>query len=240
MKILYVFPHPDDESFGPSAVMHQQLKEGHEVHLLTLTRGEATKVRYKLGYSEEQMADIRAKELESVAEFLKLSSLKIMEFEDGMLAHYDPIVLEKVIEDYIVEIAPDILVTYPVHGISGHHDHLTTHFIVKRIYIKFKQLGNSNLKRLAFLTLPRLQNGNDDSKGGNYEVNRSHDKFIDAAIKLTKEDQAVFLNSLDLYKTFQEVIKESGVKEKIGNTVYFELFGEDFKPPLKSLTELLY
>jgi len=240
MKFLYIFPHPDDESFGPTAVMHQQIKDGHEVHLLTLTRGEATKVRFQLGYSEEQMADIRAKELEAVAGFMKLSSLRIMEFEDGMLAHYDPIVLEKVIEEHITEISPDILVTYPVHGISGHHDHITTHFIVKRIYINLKKKGKLNIKRLAFLTLPRDEGGDDDTKGGNYEVNRSHSKFIDVAIKLNEEDRTVFLKSLDFYKTFQEVINESGVKEKIGNTVYFELFGEDYKPPLKSLTELLF
>lgn len=240
MKFLYIFPHPDDESFGPTAVMHRQLKEGHEVHLLTLTRGEATKVRFQLGYSEEQMADIRAKELESVADFMNLTSLKIMEFEDGMLAHYDPIVLEKVIEEYIIQISPDILITYPVHGISGHHDHITTHFIVKRIYLNLRKKGKLNIKRLAFMTLPRDEYGDDETKGGNYEVNRSQEKFIDVAIKLNKEDRTVFLNSLDLYKTFQGVIDESGVKDKIGDTLYFELFGEDFKPPLKSLTELLF
>ncbi|EGL81366.1 LmbE family protein [Caldalkalibacillus thermarum TA2.A1] len=37
MNILYIFPHPDDESFGPAAVMHQQIKAGHRVYLLTLT-----------------------------------------------------------------------------------------------------------------------------------------------------------------------------------------------------------
>lgn len=90
------------------------------------------------------------------------------------------------------------------------------------------------------MTLPRDEYGDDETKGGNYEVNRSQEKFIDVAIKLNKEDRTVFLNSLDLYKTFQGVIDESGVKDKIGDTLYFELFGEDFKPPLKSLTELLF
>ena len=45
MKFLYIFPHPDDESFGPTAGMFLQLEQGHEVHLLTLTKGGATKER---------------------------------------------------------------------------------------------------------------------------------------------------------------------------------------------------
>jgi LmbE family N-acetylglucosaminyl deacetylase len=49
MKVLYVFAHPDDESFGPARAMFKQRREGHEVHLLTLTRGGATKQRHKYG-----------------------------------------------------------------------------------------------------------------------------------------------------------------------------------------------
>ena len=39
MRILYVFPHPDDESFGPARAMATQRRQGHEVYLLTLTGG---------------------------------------------------------------------------------------------------------------------------------------------------------------------------------------------------------
>ena len=41
--MLYIFPHPDDESFGPAAVIDKSIKSGDEVHLLTLTKGGATK-----------------------------------------------------------------------------------------------------------------------------------------------------------------------------------------------------
>ena len=49
MRILYIYPHPDDESFGPAGVMAKQRREGHEVHLLTLTRGGATRQRHRYG-----------------------------------------------------------------------------------------------------------------------------------------------------------------------------------------------
>jgi hypothetical protein len=39
MKILYIFPHPGDESFGPAGAIHSQVNGGHEMHRLILTRG---------------------------------------------------------------------------------------------------------------------------------------------------------------------------------------------------------
>lgn len=39
MKILYVFPHPDDESFVPAGAINPQLQDGNKVYLFTLTKG---------------------------------------------------------------------------------------------------------------------------------------------------------------------------------------------------------
>ena len=61
MKILYIFPHPDDESFGPANAMSKQRRQGHEVHLLTLTKGGATRQRHKYGYSVEEMGELLRK-----------------------------------------------------------------------------------------------------------------------------------------------------------------------------------
>jgi hypothetical protein len=58
MRILYVFPHPDDEAFGPSRAIAAQRRQGHEVFLLTLTRGEATKFRHHFGWSLEMGRDV--------------------------------------------------------------------------------------------------------------------------------------------------------------------------------------
>lgn len=239
MKLLYIFPHPDDESFGPAAAIHQQLNQGHEVHLLTLTKGESTKMRYKLELSEEQMAEIRELELRKVAQLLNLTSLTILNFQDGKLAHIDPRLLENAITKVLKDIKPNILITFPIHGISGHHDHITTHFIVKELFVKLKEQEVPSLKRLAFITLPRDHGYDDETLGGNYQVNRSLGKYIDAIIPLGAEDREAFLNALECYKTFEEIIQESRVREKIGQTLYFEIFGEDHTPALQSLTEKL-
>ncbi|MBD3182822.1 PIG-L family deacetylase, partial [Candidatus Poribacteria bacterium] len=75
-KILYIFPHPDDESFGPAAAIHSQIKRGNQISLLTLTKGGATKQRHKLGLSVEEMGEVRYREMLDVKKTLKLSDME--------------------------------------------------------------------------------------------------------------------------------------------------------------------
>lgn len=56
------------------------MHEGHEVYLLTLTHGGATKARFELGLSIEEMGAVRVKEMQKVKEVLRASlSENIME-----------------------------------------------------------------------------------------------------------------------------------------------------------------
>ncbi len=87
MKLLYIFPHPDDESFGPAGAINQQINDGHEVHLLTLTKGGATQVRHKLNLNIEEMGAIRHKEMLNVKEVLNLNvALKLFTLLVSQLA----------------------------------------------------------------------------------------------------------------------------------------------------------
>ena len=133
MTFLYVFPHPDDESFGPAPAIARQVREGHDVSLLTLTKGGATHVRHELGKTVEEMGAIREQEMQCVAETLGLD-LTVLDFPDGELASLDPRQIEKVVERKIQAVQPDVLVTYAAFGNSGHPDHLVTHAVVKRAY----------------------------------------------------------------------------------------------------------
>ena len=118
MKILYIFPHPDDESFGPARAMSKQRRQGHEVYLLSLTKGGATKQRFKFGYSIEEMGEIRYKEMQEVARVLDLSGMTVLDLPDSGLKEMDPRDIEKVIIEEIERIQPQVVVTYAVHGIS--------------------------------------------------------------------------------------------------------------------------
>lgn len=237
MKYLYIFPHPDDESFGPAAAMHRQLKQGHEVHLLTLTKGGATRQRHELGLSVEEMGEVRYKEMLAVEETLGLSSMEVLDLPDSGMKEMDPREIEAVVSEYIGKIKPDILVSYPVHGISGFHDHLIMHYAAKRVFLQMQDEGAAYLKRLAFFTLP--DSGAPSMQDGEFRMKRSEPELIDCIIPLEPADIQAMVDSLSCYETYKDTIEATGVVEEIGDKVHFEIFNEAFDPPLQDLTDQL-
>ncbi|MEP7145959.1 MAG: PIG-L family deacetylase [bacterium] len=234
MKILYIFPHPDDESFGPAPSMSKQIREGHEVYLLTLTKGGATKQRHKFGLSIDEMGEVRHKEMFNVAKVLNLSGMTVLDLPDSGLKEMDPREIEKVIEEEIEKIKPDVIVTYPVHGISGFHDHLIAHAVVKSVFVKFKE-KNDYLKRLAFYTVTEDQ----ASRQKHFKISYSTEEEIDCIYEVEEADIQTTRKALDCYVTFKETIDNSDIKNQINKEASFEIFGESYNPKLKNLFEKL-
>ncbi len=232
MNILYIYPHPDDESFGPAQVMSCQKRQGHEVHLLTLTRGGATKQRHKYGYSVEEMGKIRNMEMFSVERVLNLSGMTVLDLPDSGLKEMDPREIERIVERHIETIQPQVVVTYPVHGISGFHDHLITHAVVKRVFAGMKERC-AWLRRLAFVTLRE----EDALKSPHFRLSCSTPDEIDCIVTVEKCDVANNLKALDCYATFQETIEKSGIRNMVGFQAVFEIFQENHTPPLTDLFE---
>jgi LmbE family N-acetylglucosaminyl deacetylase len=229
MRVLYIFPHPDDESFGPAAAISQQTRSGHEVFLLTLTRGGATKERFKYDYSVEQMGRIRHAEMQDVAKVLDLSDLTVLDFPDSGLKELDPRILEQAVREHIQNTQPAVLVTYPVHGISGFHDHLVTHHIVKRVFLEFQDAGF--LKRLAFYTITQAQ----AEKAQYHKLNFSSEDDIDCILHLAAEDTAALTKALQCYKTYRAMIAKTGVKDLVSDKAHFDIFQEGHNPPISDL-----
>ncbi len=231
MKILYVYPHPDDESFGPASGMAKQRRQGHEVYLLTLTKGGATKQRFKYGYSIEEMGEIRYKEMLEVSKTLNLNGMTILDLPDSGLKEMDPREIEQVIINEVEQVQPQVLVTYPVHGISGFHDHLVCHAVVKQAYVELKERCPW-LKRLAFHTLTKEL----AEKSPHFPLNSSTKEEIDCIFPVDLIDIEKNLKALDCYVTFRETIEKSGIKEFVQTKeIVFEIFRENHEPPLSDL-----
>lgn len=234
LTTLYIFPHPDDESFGPAPLIYRQTKRGESVHLLTLTKGGATKQRFKYNLSVEEMGEVRVKEMEEVKKVLNLTGMTILDLEDGGMTQLNSVELENLVAEHIRRINPDIVVTYPIHGISGHHDHLVIHATVKRIFCdQLRQERFPKWRRLAFLTFPSPENAEYD--GAMAHVRTSNPKYIDCQIALSNEERKALRDALYCYETFIDVIKSTDVINRIGDKLYFEFFDEDFKPVVEDI-----
>jgi N-acetylglucosamine malate deacetylase 2 len=234
VRILYVFPHPDDESFGPALAIAGQVRAGHEVHLLTLTRGGATKVRHALGHSVEEMGRVREREMRRMAEVLRLASLTVLDMPDGGLKGMDPREIERAVESHVRRVEPHVLVTYAVKGVSGFPDHLVSHAVVKRVYCALRdEDGLAVPRRLALFTVAESQNPG----AGPIPLHASPWADIGAEVRASAEDVETAQRALACYETYAETIRQHDPLGRLDGRAYFELFGEAHDPPLADLTD---
>lgn len=142
LKVLAFFPHPDDE-VTVSGTLIKLIEEGHEIHLLCLTRGEAGNSGE--GYSKEELAQIRTLEMTQAADRLGATKLHLLEYADSGLSELGLDSLKSIALDRINAIQPDILFSYDSKvGLYGHPDHLLSGLAVEQVFKENK--GNSFFK----------------------------------------------------------------------------------------------
>jgi LmbE family N-acetylglucosaminyl deacetylase len=159
----------------------------------------------------------------------------VLEYPDGELAELNPLVLEDEIGAAVHEHAPDVVVTYPVHGISGHPDHLVSHAITKRVVCALRRDGVSYPKRLAFFTLPPAPEDADRPA----HLRHSPAPLIDCVVPVSADDLEAGREALDCYVTYRPVVEEHRPLRSVEDGVSFELFGESHDPRLSDLLEAL-
>lgn len=205
--------------------------------MLTLTKGGATKVRFQLGLSVQEMGEVREKEMQQVQQTLGIAGMTVLDYEDGGLSKLNPIALEKEIRGWIAHYQPVVVITYPAHGGSGHHDHIALHHAIKRLF--YSQVAELSFwKRLALFTvidtdLPMFM------EGGVPRVTQTRKEDVAVTMQLTAADIDAMKAALLCYATYQEMVTKTNVVERIGDKTHFELAGEHPPQVLSSVTELL-
>ena len=177
------------------------------------------------------MGEVRLKEMEEMARVLDLTDLTVLDLPDGGLKDMDPIEIENVVRTHIERVQPDVVVSYPVHGISGFHDHLVTHAVVKRIFCEMKSQGVDFARRLAMNTLHA-------TPGPDFPLtlHASTEEDIDCVMPIGPEDRAAQVDALACYKSYRAVIDRINPAGHTGDFQYFEIFAESHDPPLEDVT----
>ena len=157
-KILFaIFAHPDDEAFGPSGALLQESLSGTDVHLMTLTLGEA-------GINSDNVPNLaKVREAEWCAAGAKMGarSMTALGYHDGTLSNEQMIDAQEKIIEYITRTIADVpaeaeieLMSIDPNGISGHIDHIVASRAAHFAFYRLK-LRDDRFTRLRLACLPR-------------------------------------------------------------------------------------
>jgi LmbE family N-acetylglucosaminyl deacetylase len=125
LKLLAVFPHPDDETLGMGSTLARYAAEGVETYLVCATRGER-------GWFDSEGPDpglaevgrIREAELRCASESLGLHEVSFLDCIDGEVDQAKPEAIIGKIVTHIRRIRPHVVVTFAPDGAYGHPDHI--------------------------------------------------------------------------------------------------------------------
>jgi len=137
-RLLAVFAHPDDESFGPGGTLALYARRGDEVHLICATRGEVGEAPPDLnGFAS--VGEMREDELRRAASVLGLKAVRFLGYRDsgmpGSPDNHHPQALTAAslnevaqpVAGYIREIRPQVVITFDPIGGYRHPDHIAIH-----------------------------------------------------------------------------------------------------------------
>jgi N-acetylglucosamine malate deacetylase 2 len=160
-KIVLVFAHPDDESYGTGGTIYRYASTGTEIHLITATNGEGSKHRSpdKIGYD---LGGVRKNELYNAGKILGIRQIHFLEYPDRLLSTIPRGELEASIKRILIKIRPQVVITFDKNGVTGHPDHkaisrATTNAFFKTYLRRSSEPPeqSSPFPKLYYLTFPK-------------------------------------------------------------------------------------
>jgi len=145
-RLLAVFAHPDDESFGIAGTLARYAAEGVDVHLICATNGDVGTAEPEFMQGYDSVGEMRLAELRCAAQMLRLAGVITFGYRDSGMAgspdnaHPDSLAsadVEEVaqrITRVIREVRPQVVVTFDPVGGYGHPDHIAVHHATVRAF----------------------------------------------------------------------------------------------------------
>ncbi|MEU6888036.1 N-acetyl-1-D-myo-inositol-2-amino-2-deoxy-alpha-D-glucopyranoside deacetylase [Streptomyces viridosporus] len=149
-RLLLVHAHPDDESINNGATMARYAAEGAHVTLVTCTLGERGEVippelahlsgaalgRHRLGELRDAMRALGVEDVRLLGGAGRYADSGMMGLSDnddpGCFWQADVDQAAGLLAEVILEVRPQVLVTYDENGGYGHPDHIQAHRVAMR------------------------------------------------------------------------------------------------------------
>ena len=123
-SLLFIFAHPDDESFGAAGAAARYADEGARLTLVTATRGDKGKCGDPPVCRPEELSGVREGELREAARIVGIPDVRVLDYKDRELAAAPPEELRAALVRVIREVRPRVVVTFDPHGVNLHPDHV--------------------------------------------------------------------------------------------------------------------
>ncbi|MGI8587834.1 MAG: PIG-L family deacetylase [Chloroflexia bacterium] len=139
LRLLVVYAHPDDESFGNAGTIARYAAEGVDVHYACATRGECGTVAPGFLEGHADIGALRTAELDCAARALGLRAVHYLGYRDsgmpGSPDNANPAALVQAplrqvtgqVVALIRALRPQVVLTFPPYGGYGHPDHIYIH-----------------------------------------------------------------------------------------------------------------
>ncbi len=136
---LFIYAHPDDESFGAAGTIAALTDRGVSVTVVSATRGEAGEISDPTLATPDTLGQVRERELRDAMAVVGVTDIRFLDYRDSGMAgtpeNDDPRAFIRVPEGEVVdrlvrlirETRPETVITFGPEGIYGHPDHRYAH-----------------------------------------------------------------------------------------------------------------
>lgn len=155
-RLLCVFAHPDDESYGPGGTIARCALEGAEVFLLMFTCGEAGTIGVSKDIPRERLCGLRTEELAAACDALGIAEHRVLGTPDRGVSDIDGSwAVDQIVRD-IHKYRPQVLLTFHHKGISGHADHIAVARFLDDAFDRFGDDAGAPVKLYGYGITRRL------------------------------------------------------------------------------------
>lgn len=120
-KVLIVVAHPDDEVLGCGGTIVKHTQQGDEVCTLILAEGLTSRDNKRMPEKHTDTLKCLADAAHKANKILGVTSLSLHQFPDNRMDSVDLLDIVKVVEDFILQIKPDIIYTHHYGDLNIDH-----------------------------------------------------------------------------------------------------------------------
>jgi N-acetyl-1-D-myo-inositol-2-amino-2-deoxy-alpha-D-glucopyranoside deacetylase len=239
-NIVFIHAHPDDEVITTSLTIAKFIDEGHNVSIIHFSKGEnGFSYLENITSHTPEVGNIRIKELKTAMNILGVTNnILLGPWPDSRpnialrakecFVNENINVITNILYDTLVQIQPDIIITYDDQGYTQHPDHIRVNQVTMIVGKMLKNSGYKNFQ-IWWTVLPTEVNYYDvsskerlfmkDYKMQDIDIIIDGENFINKKIMALK----AYESQIKVYKNYWTLVGEEQYKVPLYTKEYYKV-----------------